>query len=47
MQGLTIAIPIGVIVSRVLYKRTGNVIPGALLNAAFFALPLMCTSVYL
>lgn len=47
MLGLTIAIPIGVIVSRVLYKRTGNVIPGSLLNAALFALPLMCTSVYL
>lgn len=47
MQGLTIAVPIGVIVSRVLYKRTGNVLPGALLNAVFFALPLMCTSVYL
>ena len=45
MQGLTIAIPIGVVISRVLYKRTGSVLPGALLNSAIFTLPFMCTVV--
>ena len=43
MQGLAVAIPLGVILSRVLYKRTGSVLPGALLNSAIFTLPFMCT----
>ena len=43
MQGLAIAIPLGVYISRVLYKRTGSVLPGALLNTVFFTLPFMCT----
>lgn len=42
MCGLLIAAPIGVFTSRVLYKRTGSCIPGALLNSMLFTLPFIC-----
>ena len=45
MQGLTLAIPLGVIISRVLYKRTGSAIAGALVNAFIFTLPFITTVV--
>jgi hypothetical protein len=45
MQGLTLAIPVAVVISRVLYKRTGSVLPGALINSMIFTLPFMCTVV--
>ena len=42
MQGLVLIVPIAVIVSRVMYKRTGSCLTGAILNSMMFSLPFMC-----
>lgn len=42
MQGLVLIIPVSVLVTKALYKRTGSCLPGAICNAMLFSLPFMC-----
>ncbi len=43
MSSLVLVIPVSVVMSRVIYKRTGSSLPGAIFNAMLFTLPYLCT----